>query len=668
MRSYPIGEVDVKSPSQPEDVIWRPGAEQLQRSCLAGYQAWLEDERGLKFDSYLDLWSWSTDDLAQFWASIVEYFAIEIHNATTVLRGDAMPAVEWYPGATINYAAHLLRHATAERPAAVVWREGVEPHELSWAALSSSVGGFADYLRAAGVGPGDAVAAYLPNVPEAIAALGGCASVGAVFSICAPDFGTEAVLNRFRQLRPKVLLVTDGYRFRGREFDRRAEVDLIRRSLPTVEHVVWVPNLWPREAPAVPDAVSWSEVSSSQRPPQIDQLPFGHPLWVLFTSGSTGAPKGIVHGHGGVVLEHIKSLALQLDIRAGDRVLMVSSTSWMVWNIMVAGLLVGATIMVVDGDPTLPDLGALWRAARDHKATHFLTSSGFIHACMNAQSVVDDSLDLSALRMVAPTGSPLSPAAFRWLVDKVKRDVQVAPTSGGTDVASAFVGPVPTLPVRAGRIQGPWLGVAVQCWTPEGRNVRNQLGELVVTRPMPSMPIRFWDDPDGARYRDSYFAQSPGVWTHGDLIEFDDDGSCVIPGRSDATLNRQGIRIGPADIYAIVESRPEVREAMILGVERPDGAYFMPLYVALADGHELTESLSSELAGILRRELSPRHVPDVILAVPAIPHTKTGKKLEVPMKRLLQGSSLEQVVALGAVDDADAVRTFAEIALANSPL
>jgi acetoacetyl-CoA synthetase len=646
-----------------DDVLWEPTADLCRDSGLADFLTWLEARHRLRFATYQSLWRWSVDHLDDFWACVDDFEGLGLADAgRPVLAAPEMPGARWFPGATLNYAGHIFRRAGAADDAALicVGEEG-GPREVTWGELRQRVGSLAASLRSWGVRKGDRVAGYLPNTAEAVIAFLASASIGAVWSVCAPEFGTGAVLSRFRQLRPKVLIAASGYRNGGRAYDRAADVAEIAAAVPGLERVVWVDVLGQRDAPALGmPLATWASAISEPAEPRFEQVEFGHPLWVLFSSGTTGLPKGIVHGHGGILLEHLKVLRLHTDLRPGDRFLFLGSTSWMVWNLLVSGLLVGATLVLVDGSPAYPDLSRLWRIAAEQKVAVLGVGAGLIQSSEAAGLHPGADFDLARLRSLLVTGSPLPPDGFRWVYGEVSRTVWLASCSGGTDVCSAFVGGVPLLPVRAGRIQAPCLGVAVAAWDDDGMPLAGAPGELVVTRPMPSMPLSFWDDPGGKRYRDSYFATFPGVWRHGDYIEFDEDGSSVIHGRSDSTLNRRGIRMGPAEIYAAVERVPEVAEALVVGAEL-GAEYYMPLFVTLTAGAD-PDAARAHVRDAIRTALSPRHVPDEIVVMPGIPHNRMGKKLEVPVKRLLQGARLSEVVDLDAVDDPGLMASYQEFA------
>ncbi len=644
-------DASISSPDR-ADVLWRPTPSTIARANLTAFGTWLGNHRGLDVTgSYDALWEWSVGNLADFWESVWQYFDVQAGTAPEVVLADArMPGAVWFPGSTLNYAQHALRHGRDDDVAIVSCSEGTDPAELTWGALRRMVGAFAATLRSMGVEPGDRVVGYLPNIPEAVAAFLGCATVGAVWSSCSPDFGTSSVVDRFRQLEPVVLVAATGYRFGGRVHDRRSVVDELRAALPTLRHTVVVD--YPQTGNPVPvDAMRWEEATDGAVEPTFSQVPFDHPLWVLFSSGTTGLPKGIVHGHGGILLEHLKVLAFHNDVHATDRFFWFTTTTWMMWNYVVGGLLHGATIVLYDGSPTWPDTGALWRLADRCGITILGTSAAYLLGCQKAGMRPHEVADLSSLRTVGSTASPLPSHAFHWAFDVLGAELPVHSASGGTDVCSAFVAAAATLPVVAGEIQCRALGVAVAAWDEDRRAVTGEVGELVVTEPMPSMPLYLWNDADGSRYRATYFDVYPGVWRHGDWITVTSRHGAIVHGRSDSTLNRFGVRLGTSELYRIVDTFEEVQESLAIGLEQPDGGYEIILFVVLSDGFQLDDALVAKIRRGVREDASPRHVPDRIVAMPGVPHTLTGKKLEVPIKRLLQGGSFEQSVNPGAVDD-----------------
>jgi acetoacetyl-CoA synthetase len=639
--------------SDPE-LLWAPDRAGVANTRIEAFMDWLREERRLGFDDYHGLWEWSVSEVAEFWDAIGAFFDVRFSaEPQCPLAESAMPGARWFPGAELNYAEHLLG-AGGTGTAIIAVHEERPTEEWDWQRLRTEVAGFAAYLRHIGVGRGDRVVAFLPNIPEAIVAFLAAASVGAVFAICGPEFGAASVLARFGPLEPAVLIAQPSYHFGGRYRDRSAEVDALRRGLPSLKSVVTVGARAP-----MPATASWADATAPGDDATIEPVPFDHPLWVLFSSGTTGTPKGIVHGHGGILLEHLKLLGLHMDVRSADRLFWYTSTSWMVWNAVVSGLLVGSTVILYDGSPTHPSPDKLWSIVDEQRITVLGTSAAYLHACAKAGLAPIRDHDLSALRALHSTGSPLSADGFRWAHRNVGEHVPLFSSSGGTDIASAFVGGNPLLPVRVGEIPGPCLGANVQAWDTSGRPVVGQVGELVVTEPMPSMPLFFWNDPDGERYRSSYFDTFPGVWRHGDWIEITERGSAIIHGRSDATLNRSGIRIGTAEIYQAVEAIDEVAEALAVGIDDAEGGYWLPLFVVLKGHRELDDQLIDRINETVRREASPRHVPDEIIAVPGIPHTLTGKKLEVPIKRLLKG--LPVGIDPDAVDQPLLLEVFARL-------
>jgi acetoacetyl-CoA synthetase len=647
--------------SSPDPVpLWTPDQATRAAARVTAFVTWLHRERGLELPEYGDLWAWSVADPAGFWDALREFFGVRLSTPARAVLGErAMPGAEWFPGAQLNYAGYLL---DVERtgPALASVHEDGSSQEWSGARLRREVAAFAAHLREQGVQAGDRVVGYLPNVPEAVVAFLATASLGAVWAVCGPEFGTASAVARFAQLEPVVLVATTGYRYGGRHHDRTDAVETMRAAIPSLRETVLVGAGVDSDADldaGVPDATTWEHATATDAELSVTPVDFDHPLWVLFSSGTTGTPKGIVHGHGGILLEHLKFVGLQLDVRPEDRFFWYTSTSWMMWNVIVSALLTGATTVLYDGNPTHPDQEQLWRIVADQRVTVFGTSAAYLHGCLKADLSPARDHDLGALRALHSTGSPLSADGFRWAHERVGAAVPLFSASGGTDVASGFVGGNPLLPVWVGELSGPYLGVDVQAWSDDGRPLVGQVGELVVTAPMPSMPLYFWGDADQARYRASYFDTFPGVWRHGDWIELTPRGSAVIHGRSDSTLNRMGVRMGTAEIYRAVEALPEVAEALAIGVEARDGGYWLPLFVTLRPGQALDDSLRGRITAAIRRDASPRHVPDDVIAVPGIPHTITGKKLEVPVKRLLLG--LAAGVDRDAVDNPDLLDLYA---------
>jgi acetoacetyl-CoA synthetase len=644
------------------DLLWAPSPERAERTRLAGFTRFAEARTGRSFPAYADLWRWSTTELEEFWQAVWDFFEVRSSAPhTAVLESRVMPGARWFPGARLNFAEHVLAQERPGEAALLAVGETAPLREVRWEDFTRQVRAVATHLRDRGVRPGDRVVGYLPNVPEAVVAMVAAASVGAVWAGCSPDFGSRGALDRLGQLEPVVLVAADGYRYGGRDFDRRGEVADLVAGLPSLREVVHVPVLG-LEFPGTP----WDEVLAGPAPEPgefvCEQVPFDHPLWVLFSSGTTGLPKAIVHGHGGILLEQLKLQAFHLDLRPGDRAFFFTTTGWMMWNFCVSMLLQGIVPVLYDGNPSHPDVDVLWRTAQDSRARLFGASPTFVELMQKAGVVPRERFDLSALEIVMPAGSPVSPAVTKWFYDAVGPDLWIATGSGGTDCCTGFVGGVPTLPVRAGEIQARSLGVAAEAWDDAGHPVVDRLGELVITAPMPSMPLFFWGDDDGARYRASYFETFPGVWRHGDFFEVNERGGCFVRGRSDAVLNRQGVRIGTAEIYRVVEDDPAVLGALIVNLDLPAGGFFMPLFVSLRPGAALDDELAARLRRKLREEYTPRHVPDAIVAVRAIPLTRSGKKMEIPVRRLLLGADPAAVADPDAMADATALDDFVEYA------
>ena len=631
-------------------IVWTPSPERIASATITRYREWLNETRGLEIEGYPDLWQWSVDELEGFWGSIWDFFEVQASEPyVRVLTTRGMPGAQWFPGARLSYAEHVfrgrddsevaIRHASELRPLG----------EWTWGELRARAGAVAAALRESGVVAGDRVAAYLPNIPETVAAFLGCASIGATWSSCAPEFGVRSVVDRFAQIEPKVLLAVDGYRYGGRDFDRAEAIAQLERELPTLERTFVLPYL---------AGGDWELPTAELEP---EQLPFDHPLWVLYSSGTTGLPKAIVHGQGGILLEHLKKLRLHLDARAGDRLFWFTTTGWMMWNFLVGGLLSEASIVLFDGNPAHPDLGTLWDLSDAAGITTFGTSAGYIAACQKAGVEPKAGRDLSRLDSVGSTGSPLAPEGFDWVRNRLGEDVWLFSTSGGTDVCTAFVGGVPTLPVYRGELQARALGASVEAWSEDGRPLVGEVGELVITEPMPSMPLYLWGDEDGSRYRESYFSTFPGVWRHGDWIEITARGTAIITGRSDATINRGGVRMGTSELYRSVLALDEIVDALVVDVPAGDGSR-MTLFVVLRDGSTLDERLELEIRRRIREDCSPRHVPDEVVAAPEIPRTLSGKILEVPVKRLLMGAAADEVASRDSLANPAALDWFAQLA------
>ncbi|MBX3099548.1 MAG: acetoacetate--CoA ligase [Salinibacterium sp.] len=645
------------------DIIWQPDPATAADTQVERFAEFVRG-RGVPLEAgYQALWQWSVDDSDAFWSLFAEFAGVRLGGPAGPVRNAApMPDTRWFPGRTLNFARHLLdgRDGTA----IIAVSEDGTVEEVSFDALRAQVGALASHLRSLGVGYGDRVVALLPNIPEAMVALLATAAIGAIWSVCSPEFGPGAIVSRFQQLEPTVVLAAPGYRLGGNDRDRRAEVTQILAALPSVVEIIWVTG----RANSVPvpeialSTVSWEEVVAVPVDPEYSDVEFSHPLWVLFSSGTTGVPKGIVHGHGGALLEGLQMLLFGGDLHPADRYFSVASTSWVVWNSLVTSIGVGAIPVLVDGNPTYPSIDRVWAIAAETGAAVLGVGAGFVHACAKTHLVPQRDHDLRALRCIQVTGSPLSADGFRWVYRNVG-DVWLASMSGGTDIAGCFVGGAPTEPVRVGYIQVPALGVKVESWDDAGKSTTGK-GELVITEAMPSMPLCFWGDTDGTRYRSSYFETFPGVWRHGDFIELSERGILIL-GRSDSTLNRNGIRLGSADIYAVVEALQEIAESMVIGAEIGPEGYYMPLFVKLTEGTD-EDAAKAAVTEAIRVHLSARYLPDEFIVMRGIPHTKTGKKLEVPVKRLLQGASLGDVADLGAVDDPTLLEEYAAFATAKA--
>jgi acetoacetyl-CoA synthetase len=630
-----------------------------------GYLEWLARERGLHFSTYQETWEWSTREIEAFWESVWEFSGIRAYRPySRVLEERRMPGARWFVGAELNYAEHVFRQASPGRPALLFASETREPGEMSWEELERQVASVAAGLRAIGVERGDRVASYLPNIPEAVVAFLATVSIGAVWSSCSPDFGARSVVERFQQIEPKVLFVVDGYRYGGKPHDRTEVVAELRSALPSLLETVLVRYLDP--SVRIDGVREWPDLLAVGSALRCEPVPFDHPLWILYSSGTTGSPKAIVHGHGGILLEHLKSLRIQGNMRPGDRFLWVTTTGWMMWNVLVGGLLAGATPVLYDGSVAYPDLEVLWRLVEKFRITRFGASPGFYGACMSAGMEPGRTFDLSSLKSVGASGSPLQPELYPWVYSAIGSDVWLSSSSGGTDVAAGFVGGCPTLPVYEGEMQGPLLGVLAKAYDEGGRPVTDEVGELVITEPMPSMPLFFWNDPGNARYLDTYFNTYPGVWRHGDWVRFTARGGAIIYGRSDSTLNRSGVRIGTSEVYRAVEGLPEVADSLVVGVEQPGAGYYMPLFVVLDEDRVLDDALRERIRRQIRTTFTPRHVPDEIVQAPAVPRTLSGKKLEVPIKKLLMGEALDRVVNPGSLANPEALEFYVRFAAERS--
>jgi acetoacetyl-CoA synthetase len=646
------------------DLLWTPSATRREKSHLTTFARWLKRERGLSFETYEAFWQWSVSDLESFWGAVWEYFKVRSSASfTQVLGRREMPGAEWFPGTRLNYAEHALLHERPDAVSLMYAREGAPLARLSWSELGARVRVLATQLRSLGVRPGDRVVAVLPNSPEAVIAVLATTAIGAIWSCCGPDFGPTGVLERFAPLKPKVMFYVDGYQYGGKIFDRKPEMQQILAQLDSVEHAIAIAYLHPGDRTALASRTRfWDELFEHPPVPpaefRFEQVSFDHPLWILFSSGTTGLPKAIVHGHGGILLEHLKHLHFNYDVHAREALFFFTTTGWMVWNFVVSSLCADVVPVLYDGNPAFPGADSLWTIIEQSRATLFGTSPAFIAHQQRAAVVPKERFDLSHLQSMTLAGSPVTAECMQWVYDNVKRDLWVASGSGGTDCCTGFVGGVSKLPVYAGEIQARALGCAAYAFDQEGRAVVDEVGELVITKPMPSMPLRFWDDPGHKRYLDSYFDRYPGVWRHGDFIRFNARGGAFVLGRSDATLNRHGVRIGTAEIYRSLATLVEIEDAIIVNLDLPDGGFFMPLFVKLRGNRMLDEATRVLIRTRLRNDYSPRHVPDKIYQIDSVPITLTGKKLEVPVRRILMGVPAEKAANRAALANPAALDFF----------
>ncbi|MEY7971461.1 acetoacetate--CoA ligase [Saccharomonospora xinjiangensis] len=643
------------------EVLWRPTPEQVEGSRIADFRRWLGETRGVDVADYGELWSYSVNSLPGFWSAVAEYFGVRWHDAPgEVLKDQRMPGARWFPGGTLNYAEHALRGlAGAEKgddELAVVFRreDGVE-RLITYGRLRDEVASARAALRELGVGKGDRVVALAPNCPQTLVAFLAAASLGATWSSCSPDFGVRAVTDRFAQIAPKVLIAVNGYVYNGRSFDVRPTIERLRSQLPGLEATVVVDY---EGGGRVQGALDWNTLLARHVGAELEFEPveFDHPLWVLYSSGTTGLPKGIVQGHGGITVEHLKTLALHCDLGEGERFFWFTTTGWMMWNFLVSGLLVGSTVVLYDGSPAHPDPRTLWRLVEQHRITYFGTSAPFVQTCLKERLRPAEEFDLSSVRALGSTGAPLTVEGFRWIADEVGRDVQICSVSGGTDVCTAFLGAAPDVPVWLGELSCRMLGAAVEAYDEAGRPVADEVGELVLTKPMPSMPVFFWNDPDGAKLREAYFDDFPGVWRHGDWVKVTERGSAIIYGRSDSTLNRGGVRMGTAEFYRVVEGFDEVLDSLVIDTSAGEEGELL-CFLVLAEGASLRD-LEPRLRGELRKALSPRHVPDRFVPVDAVPRTLNGKKCEVPVKKILKGVDPDRAASRDALANPEALRPF----------
>jgi acetoacetyl-CoA synthetase len=646
------------------ELLWEPSEAVIKSANITRYLQWLSREKGLRFAGYEELWDWSVQHLEEFWESLWDFYGIKASTPyRAVLSTRSMPGASWFEGAQLNYTEHVFRNMSAQRPA-LKFQSEIQPLiEMSWEELYAQVSAVANALRNMGVRRGDRIVAYMPNIPQTLVAFLACASLGATWSSCSPDFGIKSVTDRFRQIEPKVLFAVDGYQYGGRQFDCRPVIARIRQALHTLERTVLVPYLKPdATTEGIHGTLLWQDLLQDRGKLVYEQVPFSHPLWVVYSSGTTGLPKPLVHGHGGILIELLKFLGLHVNVQPGDVFFWFSTTGWVMWNIMQASLLTGATAVLYDGSPGYPDMDVLWDMAEKTGMTMFGTSAAYLTACMNEGMAPGTMHDLTALKSVGSTGSPLSPAGFKWVYDRVKRDILLGSVSGGTDPCTAFLGCCPLLPVGAGELQCRCLGVKAEALDEKGDSLLEKVGELVISEPMPSMPLYLWNDPDQRRYQESYFQMYPGLWRHGDWVKITSRGSAVIVGRSDSTLKRMGVRMGSSEIYGVVEELPEVQESLIVGFQGPDGQYRMPLFVVLKAGLELDDELKAKIKNAIRSALSPRHVPDEIFAITEVPKTLNSKRLEVPVKKILSGIPREQAVNVDSMSNPGSLDFFIRMA------
>jgi acetoacetyl-CoA synthetase len=651
---------------------WTPRPEYAQESNIAGYLRWLNASGRATARDYDELWRWSVENISDFWASIWDYFAVE--SATpyeSVLDRQTMPGAAWFTGTRLNYAEHLLRHTRRATAHETVFHHLSETRPLarmSWSELASQVRRVATTLRELGVQPGDRVVSYLPNVPETAVAMMATVAIGAIWSSAAPEFGVTTVTERFSQIEPKILFTADGYRFGGKDFPRNSQASQIAAALPSLEHVVWLPYLDQGSTPPpdLPGPLRWDDLFAgpdiAEEAFAFERVEHDHPIWVVFSSGTTGLPKAIVHSHVGVLMEHLKVMHFHLDLRPGSTMFFYTTTGWMMWNLLLSALLTGSAVVLYDGNPAYPEVDLLWRLADETGTTFFGASPTYVQLMEKAGVHPGQSHDMSRLQGLMVAGAPSTPETFEWCYQNVRADLWVTSQSGGTEVCSGFVGASPTLPVYAGEIQTRMLGMDVHAWSDDGKELIDKVGELVVTSPFPSMPIRLWNDEGGKRYHESYFDVFPGVWRHGDFLKINARGGCYIYGRSDSTLNRFGVRIGTAEIYRAIEREPEIADSLIVCCELPAGQFFMPLFVKTKPGIELTDELRTRLSKRLRQDCSPRHVPDMIYQVPDIPYTLTGKKMEVPVRKILLGLPAKQAASRDAMANPESIDYFVEFA------
>ncbi len=646
-------------------ILWQPTEENIAKSNITRFKNWLKVRKQLEFASVQELWKWSTDELETFWAYVWEYGGVKASTPyKEVLSSRTMPGAQWFNGAHLNYAEHSFHKAIPAKPALIFQSEHKGYAEISWGELERKTAAVAQYLKDHGVTKGDRVVAYMPNLPETVIAFLACASIGAIWSSCSPDFGANSVIDRFKQIDPVFLFAIDGYQYNGQLHNKKDVIERIQREVPSIRETILYSYTECFGIMELSNTTSWETVLDRDAKLFFEQVPFDHPLWILYSSGTTGLPKPIVHGHGGILIDQIKTLMIEQNLTEHDRMFWFTTTGWMMWNLLLGGLVVGSTIVLYDGSPSYPNLGVLWDYVDKSETTMFGTSAAYIDVCMKFGFRPNEHFQLTNLHSILATASPLTANAFTWVYENVKDDIWLASTSGGTDVCTAFVGGSPVLPVRAGIIPTRALGVKVESYDDNGKPLSNEVGELVVTAPMPSMPLFLWNDKGNERYLDSYFEMYPGVWRHGDWIQINDDGSCVIYGRSDSTINRSGLRMGTSEIYKIVEAIPEIMESLIIDLEYSGKESFLPLFVVLKQDVPLTEELKQTINSRIRENLSPRFVPDAIHAISEVPKTLNGKKLEVPVRKILLGKDLDSSLNRDAMANPASVQYFIDFAAA----